>query len=181
MPFSPIQRLMPLRFSTALVTVALVTTMAHAQSTSPPVVDAQRVVCAYGTHGVRAPSGVEPNAEYVLIVDVRTAVNLEIVRLVSFELVDASGVVVARGSWPFGRRTVPRSRSTNDLSDVGTSPFSGDLPAGSQTRLLLHGSLDHPLDVVMRAHPVTFRARIEDRSGTHVDVNGPVDPPWPSA
>jgi len=142
-----------------------------------PIVE--HVVCSWGTSGVTAAG--ESPAWVVGVIEVSTPRELRGLRLDRVELLGADGHVISPATTELELRRFPPGRSESDFSRYGTDDFDGSVPAGGPLRLWVHARLDGRFDDVSAASPVRYRAHLVTADGGQLTVEGPLDPPWPTA
>jgi hypothetical protein len=102
-------------------------------------------------------------------------------RLERIELVDGAGRTVATAATELELRRVPPGRSQQDFSRYDTQDFDGLVPTGETVRLWMHGRLDRDFSAIMSTTPARYRATLVTADGARLAVEGPLDPPWPTA
>ena len=147
-------------------------------SAAAPGATLTAVACSWGGTGPQPAEGA-PGVWYVLLVDLAAVTALEDFDLASFELLDGTGGVVARGLAPAELRVAPSDRTARDLSAYGTEPFDGAAAGNTVVRLWVHGALDvSPAEVGM---PTRCRAEFTAANGRRFEVTGSSGGPWPTA
>ncbi len=138
------------------------------------------VDCGWGGVGPTAVPPRVPDAWVVAVIDVQALRTLTAVRVVSLEMLDARGAVVARGTAPFDLRVAPANRRSGDFASEGTSELPATVPLHSRLRLRIHAPLDTLLQHI--AAPATLRVRLSvDGGGVPLEVSVPVAGEWPTA
>ena len=144
------------------------------------MLSAKSFLGAFGGVGPVGPSG--PGAWVIVIVNVDATAALDGVGVGDLEILDAAGAVVARAQPPLDVRVDSASDAERrrDLSELGTTPFDGKMVASQGLRLRVHAALDARLDVLMKAAPARWRARVFAKGDPGTLVDGKLDPPWPT-
>lgn len=142
-----------------------------------PAVTMTHVVSAWGSTGVVATNAPIPYWA-IAMVDARASAAIEGLALTGLVLLDAEGRVVATCSRELELRVVPEGRPTNDYSTQGTTPFDGRLPAGTPSRLWVHGRLDD--DHAQAFQPVRYRATFQFGASGRAEVEADLGSQWPT-
>jgi hypothetical protein len=147
----------------------------HARARRPPEV--RFVTAGYGGVGPVGPPGV-PDAWVVAVVAVAAPQDgLSGVQVSVLTLLDASDKVLARAVAPVALRVVPAGRAPGDLSEQGTSPFTGSVAEGETVVLRMWAPLDASCAAVYKAGAgVRVRVEIVDVAGLPAVAEGPAGP-----
>jgi hypothetical protein len=101
------------------------------------------VLCAYGESGVRSDQrGMRAPGWVVLVVDVEAPEIVGGVEVASLELLDHVTGEVVSATTPVDVRVMSPNRSLDDLSLLGTEPFSGQLAPQTRLRLRVQANLE---------------------------------------
>ena len=145
--------------------------------TSPAI--ASHAVCSWGSVGPSVP-GIQPS--WVIgMFELRAFGSVRGLQLERIELVDGAGRTVATAATELELRRVPPGRSQQDFSRYDTQDFDGLVPTGETVRLWMHGRLDRDFSAIMSTTPARYRATLVTADGARLAVEGPLDPPWPTA
>lgn len=153
---------------------------------NPSSFQASSFAAGFGGVGPATPPPL-PNTWAAVLVDVTPNQDLSGLELTGIELMNAAGEVVARaapGPSDSLRRDADatlRSRTRWDVTDGGTIPFDGKAQAGKPLRLHARATLDTRLEVLYRAQPTRFRARVRAAGTPPVPVEGPLQGAWSTA
>jgi len=139
----------------------------------------QRVAFSWGSTGVVAASGPVPYWT-IGIVDAEAPTGVQDLRLDRVDVLDAAGRTLASARTELELRVAPTDRSTQDLSAFGTEPLQGGIPAGRTLRLWVHARLPDGFAPTATAAPARFGA-VLIVDGDHVfELEGALDPQWPT-
>ena len=69
----------------------------------------------------------------------------------------------------------------DEVSRYDTQDFDGLVQVGETVRLWMHGRLDRDFAAILSTTPSRYRATVVTADGLQLIIEGPLDPPWPTA
>lgn len=131
-----------------------------------PAATLRASVCVFGCSGP-APVDADGNVYAATYLTIDAATKIDGLALSQFELLDATGAVVAHGT-----PSAPLWVTTGQSALAGR--FSGELAAGSHVRLWVSVRLDAAVSVLKRRPPVRFRLSLTVAGGSPLTAAGAV-------